>query len=145
VVNNKYIARIRTNAGGNTHLGCFDSQQEAAAAYDVAAIALRGPHAAITNFPTTQYLTPDGMLRPELLDLLSRASTPIVPIAAVMHGSARRRPPPPARGASAGRGVGGGSDASRSGSEEPPPPPPPPPSGTEWHHGARTTLPVTLS
>ncbi len=149
VVNNRYIARIRTNTGGNTHLGCFDSAHEAAQAYDVAAIALRGPHQAITNFPAAQYLTEhvralgcaclgpasarargaleaggvlraprlrssegdasrlfalkernesnrkfrplylQGILKPELLELLAKASTPIVPVA--MGGQLRRR------------------------------------------------------
>jgi hypothetical protein len=52
-INGKWKSEIKVH-GHSKHLGCFHTEEEAAKAYDIAAIALVGDFAG-TNFPITDY------------------------------------------------------------------------------------------
>ncbi len=56
---NKWLASIKSN-NATVHLGYFTDEAEAAAAYDMATLLLKGKQAKGINFPLSNYLDDDG-------------------------------------------------------------------------------------
>jgi len=63
-LNGRWRAQLSTR-GRTVHLGTFATAEEAAKAWDRAAVQERGK-AAVTNFSLSDYLNPDGSLKPDV-------------------------------------------------------------------------------